>query len=58
MLTTLVTVVIVLVILGVAVYLIETYLPMARPFKIVIRAVIVIGLLLWLLALAGLVSYP
>jgi hypothetical protein len=45
------------VILGVALYLIETYLPMARPFKIVIRAVIVIGLLLWLLQLAGLVSY-
>jgi hypothetical protein len=57
MLTTLVSVVIVLVILGVAVYLIETYLPMPRPFKIVIRAVVVIGLLLWLLALAGLVSY-
>jgi len=57
MLTTLVTVVIVLVILGVALYLIETYLPMARPFRIVIRAVVVIGLLLWLLALAGLVSY-
>jgi hypothetical protein len=57
MLTTLVSVVIVLVILGVALYLIETYLPMARPFKIVIRAVIVIGLLLWLLQLAGLVSY-
>jgi hypothetical protein len=57
MLTTLVTVVIVLVILGVALYLIETYLPMARPFKIVIRAVVVIGLLLWLLQLAGLWSY-
>ena len=57
MLTTLVSVVIVLVILGVALYLIETYLPMARPFKIVIRAVVVIGLLLWLLQLAGLWSY-
>jgi len=57
MLTTLVTVVIVLVILGVALYLIETYLPMARPFRIVIRAVVVIGLLLWLLQLAGLWSY-
>ena len=50
---TLISVVIVLVILGVVVYLVETYIPMAAPFKIAIRVVVVIGLLLWLLKLAG-----
>jgi len=54
MISTLITVVIVLVILGLAVYLIETYVPMPQPFRLVIRVVIVIGLLLWLARLASL----
>jgi len=54
MISTLITVVIVLVILGLAVYLIETYVPMPAPFRLVIRVVIVIGLLLWLARLASL----
>jgi uncharacterized membrane protein len=54
MISTLITVVIVLVILGLAVYLIETYIPMPQPFRLVIRVVIVIGLLLWLARLASL----
>lgn len=53
-LTTIVTVVIVLAVLGVVVYLLEAYVPMAPPFKVAIRAVVVIGILLWLLRLAGL----
>ena len=54
MISTLITVVIVLVILGLAVYLIETYVPMPQPFRLMIRVVIVIGLLLWLARLASL----
>jgi hypothetical protein len=54
MISTLITVVIVLVILGLAEYLIETYVPMPQPFRLVIRVVIVIGLLLWLARLASL----
>ena len=50
---TLISVVIVLVILGVAVYLIETYVPMAAPFKVIIRVVVILGFLLWLLRLVG-----
>jgi hypothetical protein len=52
--TTLITVVVVVVILGLIVYLVETYLPMPAPFKLIIRAVVIIGLLLWILRLAGL----
>jgi hypothetical protein len=54
MISTLITVVIVLVILGLALYLIETYVPMAPPFRLTIRVVVVIGLLLWLARLASL----
>ena len=54
MLSTLISVVIVLVVLGVALYLLERYVPMPTPFRIVIRAVVVIGLLLWLARLADL----
>ena len=42
-----------LVILGVAAYLVETYIPMAPPFKIVIRVVIVLILVVVLLQLLG-----
>jgi hypothetical protein len=36
-----------LVVLGVALYLVETYVPMAPPFKIAIRAVVVLFLLVY-----------
>jgi hypothetical protein len=48
-----ITVLVVLVIIGVALYLIETYVPMSPPIKIVLRVVVVILLVLWLLKLFG-----
>lgn len=45
---------IVLVVVGVVLYLIETYVPMAPGFKIVIRVVAILLLCLYLLRLAGL----
>lgn len=51
---TLIQIVIVLAVLGVIVYLIETYLPLAYPFKLAIRLVVLVGLLLWLARLASL----
>ena len=54
MISTLISVVIVLLILGFVVYLLETYVPMPQPFRITIRVVIVIGFLLWLARLAAL----
>ena len=43
-----------LAILGLLVYLLEQYVPMPAPFRLVIRVVVVIGLLLWLARLASL----
>lgn len=57
-LAALITVVVVLVILGLALYLIETYVPMAAPFKVVLRVVIVLALVLYLLQVFGLYRLP
>jgi cobalamin biosynthesis protein CobD/CbiB len=46
---------IVLVVLGLVWYLIETYIPLAAPIKVVIRVVAILILCLWLLRFAGLV---
>lgn len=47
------TVLFVLVIVGVVLYLVETYIPMAPPIRTVLRVVVVIALCIWLLQLAG-----
>lgn len=49
----LVSVVIVLVIVGVCLYLITTYIPMAPPVKTVLTVVVVLVLCLWLLRAFG-----
>ena len=46
---------IVFVIIGVCLWLVETYIPMAQPFKIVLRIVVVLILVVWLLRSFGLV---
>lgn len=50
---TLIGLVLVLVILGVALYLLETYVPMSPPIKVIIRVVVVVVVVLWLLQLFG-----
>lgn len=50
----LISLVVVLVILGVALYLIETYIPMSPPIKLVLRVVVVLVLVLYLLQILGL----
>lgn len=52
----LISLVIVLVVVGFLLYLAETYIPMSEPFKMVIRVVVIIALLLWLLQLFGVVG--
>lgn len=52
----LITIIVVLVILGLALYLIENYIPMSPPFKTVIRVVVVLALVLYLLSAFGLWS--
>ena len=43
------------IIIGVCLWLVETYIPMAQPFKIVLRIVVVLILVVWLLRSFGLV---
>lgn len=51
-------VLLVLVIVGVVLYLVETYIPMAPPIKVVIRVVVVLILCLWLLRVFGVGDIP
>jgi len=44
----LVSLVVVLVLLGVGLYLIEMYVPMAAPIKLIIRVVVILAIVLWL----------
>ena len=53
-----ITFLILLVILGVCLYLVENYIPMAEPFKIVIRVVVVLILIIYLLKLFNIVDIP
>jgi hypothetical protein len=46
-------VLILLIIVGVVLWLVQTYIPMAPPIKTVITVVVVLVLCLWLLSLFG-----
>lgn len=52
----LIGVLLVLVIVGVCLYLIETYVPMSPPIKTVIRVLVVLFIVLWLLQTFGIVG--
>ncbi len=52
----LIVLILVLAVVGLGLYLIETYIPMAPPIKLVIRVVVVIAVVLWLLQLFGVVG--
>jgi len=47
-----------LVIVGVVLYLINTYVPMAPPIKTILNVVVILLLVLWLLSAFGLLSGP
>jgi len=49
---------VVLVIAGLCLYLVETYVPLSPPIKVVIRVVVVLLLILWLLQLFGIADFP
>ncbi|HQR34968.1 MAG TPA: hypothetical protein PLK30_19685 [Blastocatellia bacterium] len=53
-----ITIIIVLVVIGLVLYLIENYIPMAAPIKTVLRVVVVLGLCIWLLNVFGIVHIP
>ena len=52
----LVTVIIVLIVVGVALWAINAFIPMAKPIKTIINVVVVIVVCLWLLQTFGLVD--
>ena len=47
----LIELIVVLAIVGVLLYLVENYIPMAAPIKLVIRVVVILVIVLWLLRL-------
>ncbi len=53
-----ISIMVVLVIVGLVLYLINTYIPMAKPVKTVLNVVVVLLLCLWLLNAFGIVSIP
>lgn len=52
----LINIIVVLVVTGVALWAINTYIPMAKPVKTILNVVVVIFLCLWLLQTFGLIS--
>ena len=51
-----VTIIVVLVLIGVLLWLINTYIPMARPIKTILNVVVVLAVIIWLLSVFGLIS--
>jgi hypothetical protein len=47
---------VVLVVVGVALYLLNTYLPMAPPIKTIINVIVVLAVIIWLLSSFGLLD--
>ena len=50
--------VVTLVVVGVVLYLINNYVPMAAPIKTIINVVVVLAVCLWLLRVTGIVDIP
>ena len=53
---TLVNLVVTLIVVGVILWLINTYIPMDRKIKSILNAVIVIAVVLWLLSVFGVIG--
>jgi len=52
----LITIIIVLIIIGVLMFLINNYIPMASSIKTILNIVVVVGVIIWLLQVFGLIS--
>lgn len=51
----LISIVIVLIIVGFLLWLVNTYIPMARSIKTILNAVVVIAVIIWLLSALGII---
>ena len=54
----LISLIVVLVIVGLCLYLVENFIPMAQPIKTIIRVVVVLVVCLYLLAAFGIADIP
>jgi len=52
----LIQVVLVLIVVGVVLWMINNFIPMARPIKSILNAVVVIVVILWLLSVFGVIG--
>ena len=52
----LITLVVVLAIVGVLLWLLNTYVPMAKPIKTIINVVVVLVVVVWLLSVFGIIG--
>jgi len=53
-----ISLIILLVVLGLCLYLVETYIPMSPPIQMVLRVVVVLFSVIWLLRAFGIVDVP
>ncbi len=53
----LLTIIIVLIVVGVLLWLVNTYIPMDRKIKSILNAVVVIVVIIWLLQAFGLLNF-
>lgn len=54
---TIVELLLLLVVIGVGLYLVNTYVPMAQPIKTIINVVVILLVLAWLLEVFGLLNF-
>lgn len=52
------SIILVLVIIGFLLWLINAYIPMARPIKTILNVVVVVAVILWLLSIFGIIHTP
>jgi len=52
----LISIVIILIIVGVLLWLVNAYIPMARPIKTILNVVVTIVVVLWLLRVFGVIT--
>ena len=54
----LIQIIIVLVVLGVLLYIVESLLPIDATIKMIIRIIILLAVCLWLLSIFGVMNFP
>ena len=52
----LISIAIVLIVVGLLLWLVNTYIPMASPIKTILNVVVVLGVVLWLLSVFGVIG--